>query len=359
VTIGVVLMTLSGVTLIGGKFLFTRFTGSVRQQNLLGEAAAGGRGQFAIDGPVNLLLVGIDERPDNPDGGARSDAIIIVHIPATRGQAFLISIPRDAYVDIPPFPATGYPGGQGKINSAFEHGLENNGGRAGGFRLLAMTIKQLTGISFNGGAIVDFGGFQSLVAALGGVDMCVDERVVSVHIGTDAEGRFHPPYANVDSTPVPVPGITPQVYEPGCQHLNAWQALDYVRQRELIADGDYGRQRHQQQFLQAVVRKASSSGVLANPIKLDAVLRTAGQALIFDGGGIPITDWVFLLDGIGADRVVMLRTNGGTYHTEQVNGQSVETLSDLSLRLLRDVRDDDAGTFVADHPDWVVTPGQR
>src|SRR5262249_18490346 len=103
------------------------------------------------------------------------------------------------------YPRTGYTGGRDKINAAFAYGFQPGGGRAGGFELLALTVKQLTGISFDGGAIVNFAGFQSLVTALGGVDLCVDEKVVSIH--------------------------TRQVYQPGCQHMAAWQALDYVRQR--------------------------------------------------------------------------------------------------------------------------------
>src|SRR6185437_14787740 len=122
--------------------------------------------------------------------------------------------------------------------------------------------------------IVNFAGFQSMVAALGGVDMCVDEKTISVHVGSDAHGNFHAPYEITASGVYPIRGITPQVYEPGCQHLAAWQALDYVRQRELIPDGDYGRQRHQQQFLQAVLKEATGAGVLTSPVKLDRVLRS-------------------------------------------------------------------------------------
>src|SRR4029079_8691398 len=111
----------------------------------------------------------------------------------------------------------------------------------------------------------------------------------------------------------PIRGITPQVYEPGCQHLAAWQALDYVRQRELIPDGDYGRQRHQQQFLRAVMKEGTSTGVLNNPLKLDAVLRSAGQAVTFDGGGVSIDNWIFTLKGLSANDVVMIKTNGGNF----------------------------------------------
>jgi LCP family protein required for cell wall assembly len=359
VAFGALLMLVSGTALVGGRYLLTRYTSNIKQENLLGGAAAtpGTSGNVSIDGPINLLLVGIDERADDPAGGARSDSIIIVHVPATHDRAYLVSIPRDSLVDIPAYPRTGYPGGRDKINSAFEFGYQNNGGRAGGFELLALTIKQLTGVSFNGGAIVNFGGFQSLVAAMGGVTLCVDEKTTSIHIGTDANGKVTVPFTQTQSGAlIPVRGVTPQVYQPGCQHMAAWQALDYVRQRELIPDGDYGRQRHQQQFLRAIFQQATSAGVLTNPIKLDSVLRAAGQALTFDGGGVSIDNWIFTLKGVG--NLVLVKTNGGNFNSEQFGDESVEILNDLSRQLLQSVRDDTVGDFVAAHPDWVITGDQ-
>jgi LCP family protein required for cell wall assembly len=359
VVVGAVLVFLSASTLAGGRYLLARYTAEVSQADLLGSAAATpAPGRTVADGPLNLLLVGIDERADDTAGGARADSIIIVHVSAAHDQAYLISIPRDTLVEIPAFPESRYPGGQDKINAAFQYGSANGGGRPGGFQLLAATVTRLSGITFSAGAIVNFAGFQSLVGALGGVDMCVDEKVVSVHIGTDANGKFATPYRMTADGPVPVRGVTPQTYLPGCQHLAPWQALDYVRQRELLPDGDYGRQRHQQQFLRAVLQKATSAGVLANPVKLDAVLRAGGQALTVDGGGASLADWVFTLGGVGPGNLTMIKTNGGKFNSEQVNGQSVELLDDVSRDLLDAVRGDSVGDFVAVHPDWTVPDGQ-
>ena len=65
-------------------------------------------------------------------------------------------------------------------------------------------------------------------------------------------------------------------YKKGTQHLKGWEALDYVRQR-YIPGGDYARQRHQQQFIKAMVNQALSKDVATNPLKLDRVLRAAGR----------------------------------------------------------------------------------
>jgi LCP family protein required for cell wall assembly len=354
VIFGALLMVASGLTIGGMKLLIARYTGSISQQSLLGGAAVK---HATVDGPINFLLVGIDERLDDPANGARSDSIIVVHVPASHDHAYLVSIPRDSLVSIPAFPKTGYAGGRDKINSAFAFGYQRGGGRPGGFELLALTLKQFTGLSFNGGAIVNFAGFQSVVAALGGVNMCVDEKTTSIHIGKDRNGNFHTPYQITSRGPVPIRGVTPQIYYPGCQHLAAWQALDYVRQRELQPDGDYARQRHQQQFVKALAKEATSSGVVTNPAKLDSVLRAAGRALTFDGGGISVTDWAFALKGIGSSNMTMVKTNAGNFNNKTVNGQSVEVLSDLSLQLMQDVRDDNMAAFLTAHPEWVSTDG--
>jgi LCP family protein required for cell wall assembly len=370
VVLGTLLLVASLTGLVGGKLLIDRYAGSVHQDQLLGAARAtaspvGGTGggepeAASINGPLNILLVGIDERVNAEADGARSDSIIILHVPADHQSAYFISIPRDSRVQIPPYPKTGYQGGTDKINAAFAYGWNNGGCRAGGFELLALTIKNLTGISFNAGAIVNFNGFTSLVDALGGVDMCVDEKTTSVHIGWDANGKETPPYNIVPPayTAEKIYGVRPQVYNVGCQHFEGWEALDYVRQRELIPDGDYGRERHQQQFLKAIAKKLTSIGVLSNPLRLDSVLRAAADTLTFDGGGYSLTDWLFNLKSITPSSMILLKTNGGQFNSEMIGGQAFEILEDTSLQLLQAARDDTVDQFVLAHPDWVAGDGQ-
>jgi LCP family protein required for cell wall assembly len=361
---GLVLLVLGAGIAGTAAVVLHRVNAAVRQTPLLGGAAASapaaGNGfplPVTIPGPLNILLIGTDDRPGDVVDGSRSDTIIIVHIPASHDRAYLVSIPRDSRVDIPAYPRTGYQGGVDKINAAYAYGFLNGGGRAGGTELLALTVKQLTGLTFNAAAIVNFAGFQSVVDTVGGIDMCVDEKTVSVHIGWDSSGKETPPYELVppDYRPARIPGVRPQVYLPGCQHLAGWQALDYVRQRELIPDGDYGRQRHQQQFLKALLEKATSAGVLTNPVRLNAILGQLGGALTFDGNGFSATDWLFTVRDISSERITMVRTNGGDYNTEVIGGQDFEILTPDSLRLFQSILDDDVGGFLATHPSWVST----
>ncbi len=365
VAVTLVLVAATGVS-AAGAYLLHRYSSAVHQAPLLGDAAAtASAGTSAdptpvpatIDGPINILLLGTDDRAGDPAAGSRSDTIIIVHVDAAHRRAYFVSIPRDSRVTIPSYPKTGYGGGTDKINAAYAYGFNNGGGQAGGTELLALTLKQLTGLSFNAAAIVNFTGFQSVVNAVGGIDLCVDEKTISVHIGWDAQGTETAPYRLVppDYYAVPIPGIRPQVYLPGCQHMTGWQALDYVRQRELLADGDYGRERHQQQFLKALATKLTGTGMLAHPLALDAALRAVGGALTFDGNGVALTSWLYTLRDLGPESITMVKTNAGQFNTQVIHGQDFEILSDTSLQLFQAVRDDTVAGFVAAHPDWVAT----
>ncbi|MEN3306013.1 MAG: polyisoprenyl-teichoic acid--peptidoglycan teichoic acid transferase [Micromonosporaceae bacterium] len=362
VTAGVLLVVASGGLLLGAEVLISQATRSVTQTNLLGGAgnqasAPPAAHHVTITGAVNVLLVGIDARPAQTTQPSRSDSIIILHVPASHDRAYLVSVPRDTLVHIPADPKTGYTGGDNKINAAFSSGSQNGGGLPGGVSLLAATIKAAYGIGLDAAAVVDFSGFQQVVGVLGGVTMCVDERTTSIHIGFTRAGKEEVPFTqDANGHLYPVPGVTPQVYRPGCQHLAAWQALDYVRQRDLLAngDGDYGRQRHQQQFLKALFEQILSAGTLANPAKLAGVLDTVGKAMTVDSGGVSIPDWLYAMRGITGNGMATINTNNGHYDTVTVPGiGACEKLTATSLQLLADVRTDTVDQFVAAHPDWV------
>jgi len=356
IVFGSLLMVGSGGTLMGAKVLLQHYTEGVTHEGGLGTAASTAK---TIDGAINLLLVGIDERKDSPGNGVRADSIIIAHIPESHDGVFLTSIPRDSRVKIPANRKTGWNGGVDKINSAFQYGFQEGGGRDGGLQLLAETVSDLAGgLKFNGAAIVNFDGFQGLVNAVGGVDMCVDEKVTSIHIGWNTKtGKEGVPYnINPDGTAGSLkPNMRAQVYEVGCRHFAAWEALDYVRQRDLLANGDsdYGRQRHQQQFIKAMLKKATSTGVITNPIKINAVLNSLKQAVSFYNNNIDIADWIFTLKDIKPDQMVTLKMNKGEFHSETINGQSFELLDDDSKALLQAIANDDVAAFVRLHPDMI------
>ena len=113
---------------------------AIEQQDLFGPEDEERYGED-IEGPLNILLVGVDTRPSRPHEPARADAIILVHVSAELDRGYLISLPRDALVEIPPVPETGYLGGQDRLNAAMFHGSRQQEGEelpdlARGFRLM-------------------------------------------------------------------------------------------------------------------------------------------------------------------------------------------------------------------------------
>jgi LCP family protein required for cell wall assembly len=343
VVAGALLMLLSGTAIAGYEMLSNRYLDdNVQQENLLGDAAADPGKELA--GPINLLLLGVEEQGE----GARSDSILVLHIPASHDQAYLISFPRDTLVSVP-----GY--WDMKITEAFDVGYDESGGEwGGGAQLIASVLSNLTGVQFDGAAIVNFGGFQKIIDELGGIELCIDTAAYSEHL------------ILVDGEPVGVgqarrEGLYGEqvTYEEGCQTLPGWQALDYARQRKTLADesGDYGRQRHQRQLLKAMADAIYSRDVVTNIGKLDGLIRAGGEALIVDTNQVPLADFVFTLKDVGIGDLVSLQTNGGEFNSFQIDGKSYEQLSEESLDMFQAAANDTMSQFVLNHPDFVSEDG--
>ena len=253
----------------------------------------------------NYLLLGSDSREgltpeeqiafgtDEDIGGEnRSDTIILVHTEPDQRQATFLSFPRDLWVEIPGV-------GEGKINSAFEGGIDG-----GGAQRVARTVRQLTGLRINHVLYVDLAGFQGLVDALDGVDMCV-------------------PYPMQDE-------LTGLDIQAGCQHFDGSTALAYVRTRHQPCDTipDFARIGRQQQFMRAVVSRLLSPGEL---LRLPTLVPELLDNLVVDEGLRNPAELVYLagtLDGVNtgaADFRSVPSTPAGTY----VNGEYVSIVRSI------------------------------
>ncbi|SCL61023.1 transcriptional attenuator, LytR family [Micromonospora citrea] len=215
----------------------------------------GGRPAKAVDGALNILLVGSDSRdPDAPVDQSskwRADTIIVMHIPSDHQRAYLVSIPRDLYVPIPESANAECGSGQrGKINGAFAFG---------GLPLAVRTVECFTDVRLDHVMAIDFAGFKQVTDALGGVDLKVERTITSIH----------KPY---------------RTFTKGTNHMNGAEALDWIRQRKQFPDGDFARMRHQQEFLRALMDKAASTGTLTNPKKLNDFLKSVTAAVTVDQG---------------------------------------------------------------------------
>jgi len=133
-------------------------------------------------------------------------------VPKSKDRAYLFSLPRDTIVDIPPLPAAGFRGGRDRLNSSFAYGAGLEQDRARGGRLLAATVQKLTGLpGLDAAVLIDFYGFSDVVKALGGMRVCVDADVRSIH--------------------------TKRLFKAGCRRMTGAEAMERHIDK-LIADVD-------------------------------------------------------------------------------------------------------------------------
>ena len=173
------------------------------------------RFRWQPDEPLFVLALGSDERAGLD--GARADAIHLIGINPGSGQATILNIPRDTYVEIPGV-------GRMRINEAYNHG---------GPVLQAETVARFTGARPAFVLVTTFPGLQSMVDDMGGVIVDVAET----HRDTFS-GAF---------------------FDPGPNYMDGTQALAYARNRHLTG-GDHTRTANQANLIIAALRKLRIDG---------------------------------------------------------------------------------------------------
>jgi len=218
--------------------------------------------------PINILLLGLDLRPQEED--TRADTQIIVHIDPGAKTASMVSIPRDLWVNIPGF-------GEGRINSSYQLGEGNKDTIPGGGSTLAMsTIETNFGVRIDYYALVDFVGFERVIDAMGGITMDVPKPLV--------DNEY--PLANYGTTRIYIPA--------GLQHLDGRAALQYARSRH--SDSDLGRNSRQQQVLLALKQQGLSLNILS---RLNDIIKQLSGAVKTDLTPLQVTSLVQLAKDIG------------------------------------------------------------
>jgi LCP family protein required for cell wall assembly len=184
--------------------------------------------------------------------GKRSDTMLLVHISKSRDHATIISIPRDTFVRVPEWTDS-----KGKIHPASYSKINATFGR-GDAPLLVQTLESMTNLRIDHYVEVSFLGFKEMVDALGGVEICTRRKI------NDPKSHL--------------------VLPAGTHRLDGITALKYVRTRYFDGMGDLGRMQRQQQFIAAMIREASSAGVLLNPVKLLKFINAALGSVTTDPG---------------------------------------------------------------------------
>lgn len=305
-----------------------------------------------ITGPLNFLIVGIDTRESQKGWPPHGDVVMILHVDKTLSNAYLTSLPRDLVVDIPAFKPSRYGGGRSKLTHAMTFGgrvpgKSNTWSIPQGFQLTAQAVSRYTGIKrFDAGAVITFRGYSKLIDALGGVDMYIDQKVVSIHRAPDGQ---HRPACRGCEHGYSGPRMT---YNVGTRHMTGWQALDYARQR-YTTGGEYARQRHHRQLMKAMLTKALSLDVLTDPAKFDGILTALGSTLTFDGRGRKPTEFVYALRNIRPANLTLVGLPGGGLFSG--GGYQGERLDAVQKTYFAALRADTLAAWVKSHPKLVNT----
>ena len=293
---------------------------AIQQENILGGDS---KGDNNVEGPLNLLMVGADLRSDSKEP-ARADTIMILHIDKNLKKANVMSIPRDLKVEIPDCGEYQNSPCSDKINAAYTFGGPKP---TEGAKNLADTITHLTGIEFDGVALVNFEGFLEVVETFGGIELCLEDDLDSPHGG---------------------------YYEQGCHRYNPDDALAIVRERYAWGS-DYGRQRMQQHFIKQLLKEADAQGYVKNPTKIPSLIDQVGDKMILDLGGTKPVDFAFALRGVEAGNIDMIKLPS---ESVEIDGTSYVAISEGKLQqdaqsLFDAVKDDSLDTWTKEHPDYM------
>jgi LCP family protein required for cell wall assembly len=178
--------------------------------------------------------------------------MLLVHISKARDHATIVSIPRDTFVLVPEWTDS-----QGTVHQPYYSKINATFGR-GDAPLLVQTLESMTNLRIDHYVEVSFLGFKEMVDALGGVNICTRRKI------NDSKSHL--------------------VLPAGTHRLDGITALKYVRTRYFDGMGDLGRMQRQQQFIAAMIREASSTGVLLNPVKLVKFISAALGSVTTDPG---------------------------------------------------------------------------
>ena len=290
----VVGLVLAGVLGFVGFVGFT-VSGNVTQENLLPESSGPVTAPDGSEVPTegvgtNFLLIGTDGRTATDRG--RSDVIIIVHVPEDPTEIQMIHFPRDLYVAIPG-------NGKNKINASYAFGGEP---------LLVETLQNLLGINIDHVVRTDFDGFQGMVDAVGGVRVYAEEA----SSGTG--------------------GVAIQE---GWNELDGAQALDFVRERYELSEGDISRGRRQLAVMKALMLKATSRETVTNPLRIAGFADAATQNLVVDQdlSLSDMKDYALELKDLRANDVVFATAPFTGFGMDPVAG-SIDIVDEEKMELL-------------------------
>ncbi|QRP51348.1 LCP family protein [Amycolatopsis sp. FDAARGOS 1241] len=251
------------------------FDAKFTQVSALDENSADIQNAEAQANDENFLMVGSDSRDgataeegvgtadSNP--GARSDTVMVAHVPADRKRVVVVSFPRDLEIDRPDCnrwdPAKSVT--TDEVVSGEKIAKLNTAYAVGGPQCVTKVIQKITGLRINHFVGIDFNGFKDMVDAVHGVTISNEQPIDDEVLGK-------------------------VLLQTGNVTISGDQALNYVRARHVKGDptSDYGRIKRQQSFIGALLKKVMSSDVVLDPAKLSDFITAFAKATFGDNLGV-------------------------------------------------------------------------
>jgi LCP family protein required for cell wall assembly len=254
-----------------GAYVIEHLNGNIKHTALLpsGVTQAAELPDKFGDTAMNVLLIGTDARVTAADcklggdcdsgGDGNSDVLMVIHLAADRSNSTIMSIPRDTETNIPNCGSNSAYYGQ--INSSLAYGAS----------CTVATVHQLTNLTIDHYMEVDFSGVVTMSNALGGVPVCVSNKMYDKDSGLRLNA--------------------------GTSTVEGKQALEFVRTRHGFYDGsDLGREKAQHIFLSDMIRTLRSQASFTDLGNLYAIADAATKSLQVDDGLGGVTNLLSLFD---------------------------------------------------------------
>ncbi len=234
------------------------FFGLMQKQPL--KQDANGRSNFLI------FSTEIEGHP----GANLTDSIMVLSVNQTTKDAFMVSIPRDLWVNFGEACLSGY---QGKVNEVYMCGSDDGKNETEGAAALQRKVGEVLGLDIQYYIHLNFAAVEEIVDAVGGVTVTVESNPKGMGIldrNFDWKCKYTCHYVK---------------YKDGeTVNLDGEHALALARARNAqggygLAGGNFDREKNQQKILKALREKALSVGTLTNLGKVTSLMDALGSNL--------------------------------------------------------------------------------
>lgn len=292
-----VAITFTILTVSIGAFAFV-------YHNYLYDGKAGVLFEPKKNDPINktLAVFGVDKE------GLRTDVIFVLNYNSEADRLRVISVPRDTKVDWTTEQQSiaerekGYSVSTSKINEMTSYGgIEH-------IRDLTVTqIEDMLGIQIDNYVIITIDAFRKIVDAIGGVE--VDVPVLNGN-GLHYDDNYQDLHIHLD---------------PGVQLLNGEQAEGLVRYRKGYAEGDVGRIKTQQLFLEAFAKKVTSPSIIT---KVPNIINTVLETVSTDIKLSEVSSYLPYLSSMNAEDLTFNIVPG---EAEYIGGKSYYLVDEVAI----------------------------